>query len=165
VDLVAIDTDGTGNTPTSLATLENCTPVQVGGSLTVDIMIVGIPPATGSGGGIVGTEFAVLYDAQRLAITEVNDKMLMTASPGGSMFTAGDTTPDSDGQLNVASLDVGANAESGDGVLIRLTVEGVSNGAAAISIRPVDGYYVDTGNNQQFFGDVSPATIAVGTSC
>ena len=162
---VAIDLDASGNSATSIASIQRCATVANGGSLTVDIVIVGIPPVSGTGGGIIGTSFGVLYDASRLKVTAFNDEMILTAAPGGSIFTAGNSTPDSDGTFQIDSLDVGTSGESGNGVLVRLTFQAIGSGTAAVSIRPVDGYYIDTSNEQQFFGDVSAARVVVGGSC
>jgi len=165
LELVAIDMEVGGNSATSVSSIERCATVANGGSLTVDIVIVGIPPVSAAGGGIIGTSFGVLYDASRLKVTAFNDEMILTAAPGGSIFTVGDGTPDSDGTFQVDSLDIGTTGESGNGVLVRLTFQAIGSGQATVSIRPVDGYYIDSANESEYFGDVSTARVVVGGSC
>ena len=125
-----IDTDVNNtpaNTATSFGTVERCSNWNpVGGTVEVDVVVSGIPPAVAGHGGISGFEFDIVYIEEAVEIGAINHEMLLAANAGSSIFEASDSTPDTDGVLKVAAVDVGEGAsESGNGVLARITVRGL----------------------------------------
>ncbi len=164
---VAIDMDinnSPANTATSLGSLESCGTLNSGASLTIDVVIRGIPPGGGASGGLLSFQFSLLYDAAKVAVAWVDPRMLVAANVGSSIPSFGDQAPDSDGDLLVAALDTSQSApESGDGVLARLTLQGVAAGISSLIL--ADVLIVDAANNLYAIGAVHGAQVAVDSSC
>jgi hypothetical protein len=169
-ELMAVDTNTTGNTPNGLGTLDSCVEVAAGGSTTLDITIQNIPASQEL--AMTAFAFNLRYDPTAISVTAADNVQLLTVAPGSSNppITAGDEVllPDIDGQFMAASADVGplGSEESGSGVLERLTVN-VGAGAAAggYALNIFDAATVDILNNTHQPQDTASALIAVGVTC
>jgi hypothetical protein len=123
VNLVAIDMDITGNTATSIGSIQSCATMGVEATLTIDVIVDAVDPAD----PIQGFQFYLLYDKTRLKVTGLNNLMLLHAGgetvPIDLSDPATPTTPDTDGSLLVGFADFGSIGEIGAGVLSRITLQ------------------------------------------
>ncbi|MEK7248263.1 MAG: hypothetical protein AAB092_07295, partial [Chloroflexota bacterium] len=103
------------------------------------------------------------------------------ANSGSQVFDASNQTPNTTGFYRTGAVDQAdpPALDSGDGVLIRLTMEAIAEGTSAVSISPVDlnqdgqaetGVLLKNGDNQAiggtiFRGPIRDAEIRVGTEC
>jgi hypothetical protein len=135
VDVVAIDLDATGNAPQALGATDGCRDgLTVGQIFDIDVVVKGVNVAD----GISGIGANIVYDE---AIMKVNARgagpvhMFMQAAPTGSFFDAfSDAVPDTDGDYRHDAAEIGGTAESGDGVIIRLTIEVVGAGVSTLDL-------------------------------
>ena len=170
---IGIDGLTPGNTGSALGIIDNCAIVGIGGTTTIDIYVKNIPP-TGSGVHIVaglGTLGASLqYDSSLVKVTGVQANGLFL---GASPFLTNNSLPDSDSFFDFVVLDLAAPFNSGDGAVVRLTLEGVSQGTAPLDLTAIimqdgdfNGYLISaqspvaaeilsggTGNCNDFDGD------------
>ena len=138
---VGIDMDPTGNTATSLGTLERCTSLanSAGSRFTIDITVDEIP----SGQDLAGFDYFLQFDASRFVLATQDHLLLLASASGSQAFDSlGDAVPDTDGSHTVAVADFGPE-EVGPvkGVLGRYAVEvlaGAPNGVAEFSLSAVD---------------------------
>ena len=168
---VGIDVDTTGNTATSLSTLERCRSVTAGSQFTIDIYVDEIQAGTDLG----GFNYEINFDATRVSINSQDHAMLLSSAAGsGAPFDLGDSTPDTTSPHLVGAADFGT-AEPGParGVLGRYTIDvapGAANGLFTLTLTNVaisDG----TGGNVTING-IKDGTfvpqhglIAVGQPC
>jgi hypothetical protein len=174
VNFMAIDTDITGNTPTSYGAIQDCVAIPIGGTATVDVLVDSIPVFDGTNGGIGGFGFNVLYDPAVVHVTGrvVSGVSLMTVNPDSSITSFSSPLPDSDGDYKVVEADSSVNYESGAGVLVRLQFTAVGNGTSPLTLSDTDGgdldgvpdlYQADT--STYTIGSLIGAAIVVGGSC
>ena len=176
---VGIDADPTGNTATSLGPIQTCFSVTPGVPFSVDIYIKGVV------GGINGFSATLLFSPGVFKIPTVGqggtatDVDLLLASAGGSnVVDQSDPLPgvtSSSGQYTAAATDQGGVAESGDGVLARITFTALATGKTSLllaipsispsltggdglAIQPADAFGVYTGT-------VIGAQIYAGLPC
>jgi hypothetical protein len=146
---VAIDVDVAGNGDTTLGPTESCnaTPLQVGDTIDVDVVVRGIPAydpnnqPTGTGGWEVRIRFdpAVL---QLNLIHAYDGPTLLDAGPSGDTRLAfrayngplfGDEPPGTGGRSAFAMLNLfGKEIVGTSGVMTRLTFEAVGQGATRL---------------------------------
>src|SRR3972149_9834341 len=69
---VGIDTDPTGNTATSLATIESCTSVSPGQQFGIDVLVNQVPSTT----NLAGFNYAINFDDSRVSILSQNHSPL-----------------------------------------------------------------------------------------
>src|SRR3989304_3324345 len=134
---VAVDTGIAGNTANSLGTVETCNSIAaVGDTLEIDVVVRGVPPYDpGSGsGGLVGFQFDLLYDPTVVNVVGFDARMMLTADGEAMLFSLSDPVPDNDGDFLAAALDFSTSYESGDGVLIRITLQAVGNGTSLLDL-------------------------------
>ncbi|MEX0682426.1 MAG: cohesin domain-containing protein [Dehalococcoidia bacterium] len=169
VELLAVDTDTAGNTPTSVGNVEVCSAIDVGEERTIDVVVKGIPellegnPNTGT---LAGIQFTLLFDERYLHVTAVDfDGQLLGTDPQSNVVDLGDTPPSEDGTIRVAVADFGSDAEeSGDGVLARFTVRGVGAGTSDL-VFVEQTVLPDVANNAYAIDTVQNALLAVGVEC
>ncbi len=135
VNIVAIDGDITGNTPTSIGAIDGCIDgLNLNDTLTIDVVVDSIDPAD----GISGAAFDVLYDSAKIAINARAGSsaiMFAQAAPLGSYLDIfSDTLPDTDGDYRHEAAEIGGTAESGQGVIAQLTIEVVATGVTGLTI-------------------------------
>ena len=174
-DAIGVDADPSGNSATSLGTINDCRQVSVNDSFDVDIFVQNV-------GNISSVDFTVNYDGSVVNITGHDSALLLAANPGSNVQDFSDPaspgTPDTDGNYQLIGVDqTGAGSgthESGDGVLGRVTFKAVGSGISAITLGS-PGLTIMTdenGNNIQpadqfgnFTGTLVPSEIRVGDFC
>ena len=144
-NVVGIDVITTGNTATSLGTIDSCVEVGgVGSTFDIDVFLDDVPcvdtaPADTVCDGVYhnlgGLEYRLIYDNTRLQVNATSHDWLTTVT--GTVFDVSDCSgiplppndvcPDTDGQLYVSYLDTGAEATAEGpgslGVIDRHTLE------------------------------------------
>lgn len=164
---LAVDTDTTGNTATSLGALETCNSVAAAGdTLDIDVVVTGVLPydaATGSG-GVIGFQANLLYDPAVLNVVGANVNMMLGADPGSIILDVSDLLPDGDGDWLAAAADLGSGSQaSGEGVLVRVTLQAVGNGVSSLSLGgPI---VVDGASAGYPLGSVLAGEVVVGGLC
>jgi len=119
--IVGIDVDPTGNSATSLGTIEPCISVSAGQQFEIDTFVDEIP----SGRTFTGFQYNLNFDDSRIQILTPQDHQLLLASAAGSSVTdLSEAVPDATSPHGVAVFDAGID-EVGPiaGVLGRYTVE------------------------------------------
>jgi hypothetical protein len=127
---VAVDTDTTGNTDTSIGSLQPCTSVSVGDTFNIDIVVHGVGAP-----GIAAFGMDILYDPAVVAI-DSHDPSFILDIPDSTLvdFTAGDPGSTGDFRTDVVALTNTPNYNLGDGVMERLTLHAVGAGDTAITL-------------------------------
>jgi hypothetical protein len=152
---VSVDTDpytSPANTASLVGSIEPCRSVPSGsGSLDVDITIQGVA-------SLSGIEADIFYNPAVLNVTGMQDNFMLA---GGTLFNLSDLLPDSDGTFRML---LGTTGEgSGDGVIVRLTLQPVADGASSLDLANVE--LRDFDGNPVLPAAVQDGGIAVGTSC
>lgn len=171
---VSVDAISTANTATTVAQIDGCASADIGETFTVDIVIEDVE-------NLLGWEAPVSFNPAILKIVDHNVKLFLAANSGSQVFDASNQTPNTTGFYRSGAVDQAdpAALDSGDGVLIRLTMEAIAEGTSAVSISPVDlnqdgeaetGVLLKNGDNQAiggpiFRGPIRDAEIRVGTEC
>ena len=175
---LAIDTIPGNNTATSLDTIDSCRPVASGDSFEVDITITDAVE-------LLAWEVYFSYVPHGLRVTDVDVEMFQAANLNSSVFDASDPLPDRDGIYRITAADLGEPdaADTGSGVLARLTLLAETPGVHAISIDPIDrnqddapdvgplltnddgDHPGDSDGDGIFDGAIANALIAVDTDC
>ncbi|MEO8457198.1 MAG: thrombospondin type 3 repeat-containing protein [Chloroflexota bacterium] len=165
IDIVSIDADITGNTATSLGPIDPCGSIaSVGGTLNVDLVVDQIPDA-----GVAGVQGDLLYDPSIVKVTALDYNFLM-ASGQINAFSFSDVPPDTDGDFFFSIADLSGVAESGEGVIIRVTLEAVGIGVTTLTPGDNNGGdgipdIIDLDTNAYNVHHLSGATVAVGQPC
>jgi len=122
---LAIDTDVSGNSGSSLGDLDPCASVNQGDFFEVDLVVRGVPEP-----GIAALAANVIYDPAVLSISAVESAGLML---DGAYFHAGDLAPDSDGDFRIDSINLQVPHNTGDGAILRLTFEALASGGSTLT--------------------------------
>lgn len=155
---------GASNTATSVGTIDTCTSVSSGTTLSVDVVIQSVDSLT-------GIEAHLLYDPAVLQVTVVEyDFLLGTA--GGSLLDLGDPVPDGDGDFEMGAVTFPLSPATGSGVLVRLTLEALGDGTSPLDLTAVkladalgDPIQPADSTSGVYQGPVNDATMAVGEPC
>ena len=135
--------DTAGNTATALGPRDACRVIPgVGDSLQIDVTVKGVPsfdpndPSTidDDSDGIGGASFDLLYDPSIIKVTAIDFAFMLTAGGPPIIFSFGDPTPDADGDFRVDVAELSGYAESGDGVVARITAEAVGQGTTIVDL-------------------------------
>jgi hypothetical protein len=161
------------NTATSLGTIEACRVVTNGDTFTVDFYVQNIP-----GPGLEGIQGSLHYTSTKLKVTASSASFMLAAGAGSSVTDltnpSTDSLPDTDGTFTPIAADFGSGAshsETGSGVLVRVTLQAIANGAASLTLTDVKladpsfNPIGDTNADGIFDGPVSNAQIRIGQSC
>ncbi len=151
VDLVAVDTDTTGNggsaTGGTIGTVEACNTIaSVGGTLTIDVIVDEVPTDRGTS----GFGFTLAFDPAVVTVTASSTTVsLLGLDPDSSLINVGDTTSP-DGSFLGGLADFGGSgidtppfaadsfsSETGPGVLVRLTLTAQGNGLSGLNLSSV----------------------------
>lgn len=183
--VLGIDVDPSGNTATSLGTIDECISVSSGADFDIDVFLDKIPSPHNLG----GFEYRLNYDSTALRVNAVDHgggTSLIMSQAGSSVLDLGDCSPpgspcpDTDGSLFVSVVDTGGPASVEDpdslGVLGRynLTVIGGEGNLTLLTLTdPALGGYEPTVTpwtdeiDQVWDGDFAPAygVIAIDTPC
>lgn len=166
IDFVAADMDIAGNTPNSIGTMETCGAVPVGGHLTIDVVVAGIPNEEAGTGGIAAFAFDLIYDSSHVRVISTDVQQLLGVMPGSLVFNASDTVPDGDGTFASAAVDLSLGTvplEAGSGVLARITLEGLTAGTSELTLMNVG--IMDAAGDLYEINGVQNAQFIVGGSC
>jgi len=165
---VGIDTDPSGNTATSLGSIEPCISVSSGQTFDVDIFVTDVP-------NMAGWDARLTYDGSVVNVVGMDTKLFLAANPGSNVIELSpDDLPDSDGAYGIVSADMGEwVGETGSGVLARLSLKAVGEGASALALTEV--YLADpsippkpigaNSGGKYFGGPISGAQVWVGEAC
>ncbi len=171
INLLAVDTDTTGNTTTAaasvtphvetLGTIDPCTTVANGSTFTIDVVVDAVPTYSGApAGDFTGMSafgFNLVYDSSILTITGANAKFIIASGGTGYVpFSFSDSPPGPANDFSVSEADLSTNYDDGAGVLYRFTVTAIANGATELAI---DGDPLLLGNPQILSSDSSVYTI------
>ena len=168
---VRIDTDPTGNTADTVAGVEICREVSSGDTFDVDIAIEDVTD-------LIAFDTALYYDKNMLAVVDRDVDFFLAIASGSNVRDQSDASPDADGYYGFRGLDTSkdpATAESGSGVLGRVTLEAVGPGVSTLSVNIPDispafhdsesDYLEPFGRFGTWLGDVFDARIAVDEPC
>lgn len=163
---VGIDADPTGNTATSLGSLQDCQAVDDGEAFDVDLFIEDVEE-------LLAWQGYFTFDPSVLNLTAVDVELFQAANENSSIVDLSpQSLPDTDGLFFIAAADVGDRAEDrGSGVLARLTLKAVGSGTSAIALSElqlvdVDGAPIDdVDGDGTFDGILLDAEIRVSGEC
>ena len=173
---ISVDAVTTGNTATSVGQIDDCASADNGETFTVDVVIQGVQK-------LLAWDGPISYNNNVLKVVDRDAKLFLAANAGSQVFDASNQTPNTTGVYRAAAVDQAdpgsAEPDSGDGVLIRLTMEAVGEGTSTISLAPIDANEdgtPDTGlilkdvdanfiGGNPFSGPINDAEIRVGDQC
>ena len=180
-DRIAIDTDPTGNTATSLGTREDCVVASLDTDVSLQVTVKAVPAYSNNGtpanygddtGGIIGFAYLVTYDPVALSVSARDvSGTLLGANAGSSAFDASDPEPDTDGEFFAQGADTATGGaagttEQGDGVLHNITIHVDANAASGLyPLFLFDGGIVDAQSIGKAAAELLLAQIAVGVTC
>lgn len=176
--VIGIDAQPATNTPTSLGPVDSCVSVASGDIFDIDITITDVTE-------LLAWEVYLAYEPGTLKVMRVNVEMFQAANDNSNVFNASDPLPDRDGLYRITAADLGEPnaADSGSGVLARLTLEASLPGVHTISVDPIDrnedgkpdigptltddaGDHPGDSDGDGFFdGTISNAEVAVDSEC
>ena len=129
---VGVDVDSTGNSASALGSIQNCRVVSFFQTFNIDIYIKRVS-------NLIASEAYFQYDATKL---EIQSKQIMFQNQAGSTITdVSETLPDTTlpGVYRVGAVETGQlSGDSGDGVLVRLSVKAIGTGLSATRISKMD---------------------------
>jgi hypothetical protein len=152
---LAIDTNVAGNDDNRLGLTESCTetPLKIGDTIDVDVIVRGVPayvehgPGGRPSGGIEAYEFDLRYDPALLRLHRIDledTPNIFRTSGNQSLAYYVDYGPESglqydpvkvSGNINIYMGDVRtSDLESGNGVLARVTFTGISSGVSRLQV-------------------------------
>jgi len=175
---LGVDADPTGNTATSLGSIEHCTSVKSGETFEVDVFVTNATD-------LLAWEAYFVYDPSILRVEGRDVRLFQMANAGSNVFDASEAPPGEPGRYRIAAADIAdpPAPDSGSGALARLTLAAVSTGVSLASLRPIDvtgdgrpdfgpaltdaaGERIADANGDGLFdGPVMDAWIAVDTAC
>lgn len=171
IDIVAVDSDISGNTATSLGPLNACVRVEPGATARVDLVVDAVPEDR----GVIGFQVNIEFDPNILTLTAVDNEFLLAAEGSYEPFEGlSDRLPDTDGNHAIIVADIASNVpfeniETGPGVLSRLTFAAKGTGVSTVAPRfnPPDEYpgLIDNQNRTIEVKAIGKASIAVGQDC
>lgn len=121
---VGVDADPTGNSATSLRTIDGCKEVAEGQSFDIDIYVQDVSD-------LGGFAFRLTYEPSILTVTARDPGFFL--GPGG--LELGDLLPDRDGDWYYGYA---GSTGSGSGVLMRVTLEAVGTGISPLLLQGVE---------------------------
>ncbi len=178
---IGVDADPSGNSATTLGKIDSCVSVNSGDTFQMDIVITDVSK-------LLALEVPFAYDVSVVEVTDRDVGMFLAASPGSDVLDISDDRPwvhDGEAIYFPRAFDYGPPeaADSGSGVLVRLTLKAVGpgisparfaffdyepNGKLDIGplLRDVDTNLIGDVNGDGFFdGRILDAQIAVDRPC
>ena len=132
VDVVAVDLDPTGNTATSVGTIESTADnVALNAPFQANITVEGVPTP-----GLFGVGFEIVFDPAIVSVTGAQPPTLvgqLLQYSGGTATPFGSAVLD-EGSLRVDAIDLSGTDETGDGVVYVFDIECIATGASAIEL-------------------------------
>lgn len=139
---LGLDMQVSGNSPRSVADIDQCFSAEIGQPVTVDVVLPepGVPQSR----GVSAYQYTLFYDGKLLSVTGDEPEMLLDQAPGSALIPLAQGKPDNDGIYTSAAVDFGPKgiepegaSETGPGVLARLTLTPHSPGISGLVIRDV----------------------------
>ena len=176
---VGVDADPTGNTATSLGSIDPCVSVDKGATFDIDLIVTNVED-------LRGWEVYFSFDDNVVTVVDLDVEMFQAVNEGSSVFNGSqDLGAISGGLFRVGAVDIGAGSESdsGSGVLARLTLEATGSGLSPALLPLLDENedgtidlgprlsdprfepIGDTTGDPYFDGTIVQAQIAVGMPC
>ena len=153
------------NQPAALGSIEACIEVPSGGDpFDIDIYITDVPP-------LRGFDATFEYDGGIVNVVGRDVSQLLAAGVGSSVLDMSDALPDSDGYYRAGAFDTSGPHESGEGVLVRLTLQAVGSGVSQadltyVSLWDPNGDLMPPLDVSGYFaGPIFNGQIAVGVPC
>ena len=142
---IALDADPTGNTATSVAAVEAEGIGFVGSTVAVDVVVDEISDLDGNGGtscvqgeepgcGLSGLQLELVYDPQRVRVVGIDPNQLLCANGCPNRVSGTEKLPDDDGVFWVDEGDAESEPETGEGVLVRIVLECLSEGETPLAL-------------------------------
>ncbi len=112
---------------------------------------------------IIGFQFYLIYNPAVVHVTGFDANFLLAAAANSQVFNVSDVTPDTDGRFEAGALDLTGEpaADSGPGVLARITFSAVGQGTTDLAFVPLETVLVDTLNQQIAVQNISGGHIVV----
>jgi hypothetical protein len=145
VDRTAIDMDPTGNTSTSVGTIDSSlTNAPLNTPIEIDVVVLGVPSD-----GLFGVGYEMIYDpsiikvtAALMATTNPSNVLQFSNPPAQPLINQSDIDlnggDDTDGVFRVDSVGAGTNQESGDGRVTAITIECIAEGSTNLALTDVN---------------------------
>ena len=173
--VVGIDVDPTGNSATSLGTIDKCISVNSGATFQIDIFLDSVPAGQNVGGfgGFLNFDNTKLHFAG-----EFDHNFLLMSAPGSTFLL--NQAQDQGTRISLTSADNGgaatAEGPGSRGVLGRYTFQAVGSGAAVLtlsgtgadgSFKITDAAGYEVPKDQVWDGNFIPryGVIAIGMAC
>ena len=161
-----------GNTATSVGTIETCRRINKNGVLDADedvvdglyVDVVLANPGIPATYGLSAFGVSVSYDQARLRVTGRDGAFILTAHPLSNVTFNSNALPDTDGSFGAWGSDSSTNHESGDGVVMRITMEAMPT-APTLSPIGLPSLSLTTVPTTTWVGQANGATIAINASC
>lgn len=175
---IGIDADPSGNTATSLGTIDDCASIRTSDTQEIDIFVTDVTD-------LLAWEAYLVYDPAILEIVDRDVTLFQGANEGSTVQDVSEDVPDDDGRYQLAAFDSAdpMSPDSGSGTLARVTVRAVGSGVSPLSLpltdvdsdgapdqgpflRDADGEPIGDENGDTLFdGQIVDAKIAVDESC
>jgi hypothetical protein len=163
---VGVDADPTGNEAASLGQIDACISVATGETFDVDVVVTDVTDLS-------GWEADFVYDGSVVSVVAMDPELFLATKPGSNLVDlSGDSLPDTSGTYHMLVADMSQTVgEDGSGVLGRLTLQAVGQGASDLSLSQVilgdsSGKAIgDIDGDNVFDGTVSTARVYVDEAC
>ncbi len=167
MEAMSIDMDTTGNSATSLGPRDECVVASPGSTITLDVTAASVPVAY----PMLAFTFTLNFPAGVITVESANPNFLLASTPGSSLFDVSDSVPDGDGVWHGAAVDVSDHAtvpaESGTGVLERITISVVSGAPAGLyPLALTEAAHIDPATaGTHVPASINNAFLAVNSTC
>lgn len=163
---LAIDADPLGNSAASLADIDPCVSVAAGETFDVDVVVTDVTDLS-------GWEADFVYDGSVVSVVAMDPELFLAAEPGSTLVDlSAEPLPNTDGAYHMIVADISQSVgENGSGVLARLTLQAVGQGASDLSLSQVilgdsaAKAIGDIDGDNVFDGPASKARVYVDEAC
>jgi len=123
--IVGVDAITTGNTATSLGSIDRCVSVSPNATFNIDLFVKDVT-------NLNMWQGTLRFDGSLLQVTSTNVGYFLQTTPGSVVFNGSDPVPNSTGSFLVGAVDEEYFPESGSGVLGRVTIKALSAGTSKL---------------------------------
>lgn len=162
VGAVSIDMNPAGNSATSLGPRQECREALPGATIDVDVTIEGVSEAN----PLAAYSLALDFSGPTVTISD-KEQLMIAATPGSDLLDVSEPLPQFDGTWNVDVVDINPmTAETGDGVLVRVTLEVSTDASPAVyALEIARANTIDLNNTSHLPDRINNARLAIGVSC
>ena len=133
---LVVDVITSGNSATQIGDIDECVVVDVGDTVEVDIGVMSVV-------GLAAWETTLVFDQSVLEVVASDARMLLITEPGSKVTVQSDLEPPTafypTGGFFIGAADGSPNAaESGSGILARVTFRAIAPGVSAASMPQLD---------------------------